>query len=498
MARRPHFQHSGPLAQAITWYGWTFIALIGLMSVINLEGPIAGLGRVPPFVLVMPVFIAVGVVLMVLRYREGLRLADEPVAPEDMTAAVPGRGVAADLLRQRTGWDSPGRLGRIPVAAWACLIAATAMFGYAILSTQFTDPFIWVGFAHMVTPVPRDIILLPLLNAMFAMWAGFVVMAVTPRMGRLRLLWWMSLILVPLSVAGWLRVSITKGAVEPRLWTQMGGSAVYPVVLILALGVALAGFLNHFRPRVSLWMAVIHLVLVLLTGSRGGLLMIGVLLVLMVLRLGRQHTGAGERLRSLPPKVYVLGGVAVLIAVFASPILGRLQERSAGRLMTWRVGVGAWDDNPAHIILGLGSGTLWPWFAYESGWQPHPWPSRVTGPFGYTLYHSHSLYLNVLAELGIIGLLLLAAVVWPIAAQWLKGGRTANVVVVSAVCACLVGFAFDLFLFKNFPISLVWWTVVFGALLNGGDPRSGRPPGTRASHSSGREMGDVSPTANPA
>ncbi|MGA4670820.1 O-antigen ligase family protein [Propionibacteriaceae bacterium Y1923] len=470
MARRPQFAHSGPLARSITWYGWSFVVLLSVMSLVNFEAPVPGLGTVTLFTLVMPFYVAAGVVLMVLRYREGQRL-DEAAVPGDLSAAAPGRGPASRAERL----DSPQRFARITAGAWACLIAGTALFGWALLTMAWSDPFIWVGRAHVVTDVGDGHILVPLLNALFAMWGGFAVMAATPRLGRLRLLWWVSLALIPFTLLGWVRVSITQGHLEPRLWSQIGGSAVFPAVLLLAGAIALASFLNQYRPKLSLWMVVAHLVLLFLTGSRGGLLMLGVLVVLLVVRLGRQHTGAGERLRSLPPSVFVLGGLAVLVALVSSPILGRLDERSAGRLMTWRVGIGAWDDSWVHILFGVGSGTIWPWFAYESGWQPHPWRSRVTGPFGYTLYHSHSLYLEVIAELGIIGLALLMAVVWPIVARWLRGGSNANVVVTSAVCACLVGFNFDLFLFKNFAVSLVWWTAAFGALLSGIDRA---PPGS--------------------
>lgn len=492
MPRRPQFSHSGRLARAITWYGWGFVALVSLLSLVNFESPVAGLGNVTLFLLVMPVFIVTGVVLMVMRYREGKRLAEAAV-PGDLSAAVPARGSGSDA--ERPPFGSPLRFGRISAPAWACVIAATALFGWALLTMLWSDPFIWVGKAHVVTPVRDGLVLIPVLSALFAMWCGFVVMGATPRLGRLRLLWWVSLALIPFTVLGWLRVSITQGHLEPRLWSQMGGSAVFPVVLLLAGAIALASFLNAYRPRLSLWMMVSHLVLLLATGSRGGLLMLGVLVVLLVIRLGRQHTGAGERLRSLPPSVFVLGGLAVLVAVVGSPILGRLDERSAGRLMTWRVGLGAWDDSWVHILFGVGSGTIWPWFAYESGWQPHPWRSRVTGPFGYTLYHSHSLYLGVIAELGIVGLALLAAVIWPIAARWLKGGSSANVVVTSAVCACLVGFNFDLFLFKNFAVSLIWWAAAFAVLLSGIDwqesPRgaAGGPPV--------RSEGDVARGAKP-
>ncbi|MGA4506768.1 O-antigen ligase family protein [Propionibacteriaceae bacterium G1746] len=478
------FQHSSRLAQAITWYGWAYIIWIGVMSVVNFEAPVRGLGYVTAFTIASIAFVVVGVVLMVLRYREGRQLADLPVPPEQQTAAVPSRGPWADEQRSRqlTGLSlrgvRPGRFvprqfGRLSAVAWACIAAVTVLFGYAMATTFFHRQFIWVGFAHVVTDVPKAIIWIPLVNGLCAAWAGFVVMAVTPRLGRLRLLWWISFALVPMTVLGWLRVTITQGQFEPRVWTQLGGAAVYPGALMVAAGIALASFLSHYRPRASMYLFVAHVVLLLATGSRGGLLMLGAFVVLLVIRLNRTHTGAGERLRRLPVRVYVLGGLAVLVAVFTSPILGRLDERSAGRLMTWRVGMGAWNDSPVHMLFGVGSGSIWPWFAYESGWQAHPWRSRVTGPFGYTLYHSHSLYLEVLAELGIIGLLLLAAVVWPIATRWLRGASTANVVLTSAVAACLAGMAFDLYVFKNFGVSLVWWTGVFGALLGGVDQRPG-------------------------
>ena len=476
------------MAKTITGYGWSYVALLAVMSLVNFEGAIPGAGQLTLFTLVMPVFILTGAVLMVLRDREGRRLAED-AHPGDMAAAVPGRGAGSAAERATV------RFGRIPVAAWACVGAATGLFGWALLTMVWTDSIILVGKAQVVTDVGTARVLMPALNGLLALWAGFTVMAATPRLGRLRLLWWVSLALIPFTLLGWLRVSITQGQAQPRLWSQIGGAAVFPAVLLLAGAIALASFLNHFRPKLSLWMTVAHLVMLLLTGSRGGLLMLGVLVVLLVIRLGRQHTGAGERLRSLPPSVFVLGGLAVLVAIISSPILGRLDDRSAGRLMTWRVGIGAWNDSWVSMLIGVGSGTIWPWFAYESGWQPQPWRSRVTGPFGYTLYHSHSVYLAVIAELGIIGLALLVAVIWPIAARWLKGGSAANVVVTSAVCACLVGFNFDLFLLKNFSVSLIWWTAAFGALLNGIDRnrRGGRlfgadPPVTSA--------GDASPSVN--
>jgi hypothetical protein len=62
-----------------------------------------------------------------------------------------------------------------------------------------------------------------------------------------------------------------------------------------------------------------------------------------------------------------------------------------GRIPQWRVAVDAFDEKP---LLGKGAGT------YALQWDQHR-------PLLYTVVNAHSLYVEVMAELGIVGLLLL-------------------------------------------------------------------------------------------
>lgn len=430
-------------------HGLLLVAALVMVSLWNTSGPIPGTGWMPLYVPVCLVLLVTTVVVWVRRCR-----------------TETGEGSLFSAM-----------LRSLAPPAWWCLAAATALFAYAVGSALLSDPIVWVNKAQVPTVVPRMLVVHPALEALLTTWTAFAIIAAVAPERRFRLLWRMSVLLVPLSLLGWLRIWLEIGGT--RLWTQMGGAAVYPVVLMVAFAVAVVGVLRGHRPRVSQGLAVCHLVLLLLTGSRGAIVMIVFFGVVAFVRLARGHSGLGERLAGRSKWVYLLGGVSVLVAAFLSPImerlshwsLGRVIDRlnsgSVGRLMTWRIGWGAVTENWQTMLLGVGSGTIWPWYAYESGWQPLPWRSRMSGPFGQTLYHSHSLYLEVMAELGLVGLVLLALVVLPIAVQWIRGGTIANLVLTSVACAGLVGFAFDSYLFKNFSVSLVWWLVVF-AVLGGG------------------------------
>lgn len=450
MAHHAHPAEPGVLHRAAGWYGTAFLVLVCLMSVVNLEGPLPGTAYAQGFTAVMPFFLLAGVVLLVLRLRgrgSGPRITQGALDPEDV---------------------SLGPLGLPPLVVRWFLLFGLALFGWAIATTFFHRHEIWAGPQRVVREVPEWLVTVPLLNGVMAMLAGFLVMAVTSRSQRTPLLWRLSALMVPMTIIGWARVSITQGRPVIRLWTQLGNAAVYPIVVLLCMTIAMACAMRRYRTRLSQWIAVFHLIFLFLTASRGGLVVLAVLVLLLVVRLARRHTGAGERLRRLPPSVLVVGFLGVLAATAVSPILGRLDQKS-GRLMSWRAGIAALEGDWVTTLFGLGSGTIWPWFAYESGWQGLPGSRRVWGPFGYVLYHAHSLYVTVLVELGILGILLLVAMLWPLVAQWFRGGSTPLVVLVSGVCACLVGFTFDLYLFKNFGVSMLWWTLAFAALMIGSD-----------------------------
>ena len=74
---------------------------------------------------------------------------------------------------------------------------------------------------------------------------------------------------------------------------------------------------------------------------------------------------------------------------------------------------------------------------------------------------AHSTPLAALVELGVVGAILLAAVLGAVALLAL-GARTpsARWVVAAALLASLVAFLFDTYLLRNFGIAVWWWAAV--------------------------------------
>jgi hypothetical protein len=127
-----------------------------------------------------------------------------------------------------------------------------------------------------------------------------------------------------------------------------------------------------------------------------------------------------------------------------------------GRLATWRVGRDAFASQPLH---GTGAGT------YELAWQrERPAPLKVID--------GHSLYLETLAELGVVGLALLAIALGGILLGVARGlrrpDRQAHAAVLAAAVALLLHAAIDWD--WEMPALFVW-------LFAAGGLACARPPG---------------------
>jgi hypothetical protein len=146
-----------------------------------------------------------------------------------------------------------------------------------------------------------------------------------------------------------------------------------------------------------------------------GLIMFGVLIVLALaaaLVVARQPA---ERARtapalpvSRPTAVLVIAGVLIVAAALAAAVLegkpegtspvqganaGRLSSIDTNRYRYWEVAISTWADNP---VRGVGSG------GFEVEWRKQRDRVDKSGD-------AHSLYLETLAELGVIGFLFLLA-----------------------------------------------------------------------------------------
>lgn len=184
------------------------------------------------------------------------------------------------------------------------------------------------------------------------------------------------------------------------------GSMIGALAAILAVGVL--DEKNRFR-QVMLAVAAVALFAGLVyTKSRGAWLGFGVALVYVVLRL-----------RSKQFLVAATAGLAGLLSIGAVRfvLLSRLSVTGLrdpslwGRFLLWR---SAWDVFRENWLLGVGMEN----FRYVKHLYGFPWPMR----FG-VAYNSHSIYLEVLVGLGVLGL---AGLLWLIVGSFVRLDRVAR------------------------------------------------------------------------
>ncbi|WP_130866494.1 O-antigen ligase family protein [Acidipropionibacterium timonense] len=355
-----------------------------------------------------------------------------------------------------------------------------------ILVGGFTLMEAWALVSSMVSPlavirqgvIPRAYQVVPVLTGWVTMAAVLVVLLALGPRGRRRYLPRAALALVLGAFADWPVQAGIHGS--GRLASGMGGSAVLHVALVLAAAVLVDTGLEVAGQRRALWFAAGGLAVLgtLLTGSRAAFLVVVLVVAVLLVVLGR---GAAGRL------VRLLAGVGVVIgalAVVVVPTLHRLTTwQSPQRLETLRVGWRAVSSSPWTLVFGVGSGSVFPWYAVEAKLIPVSGDREVITRFGRALSSAHSVYLEVLTELGLVMTLVLAALV---IALWTAGLRSllrwrhgaggshergsqqvwprGGAVTALAVCATTLAWAFDTYLVKNFAVSLWWWVVALSAV----------------------------------
>jgi hypothetical protein len=209
-------------------------------------------------------------------------------------------------------------------------------------------------------------------------------------------------------------------------------------------------------------------------GSRAGFLLLGLYVLLLMCASGRHQRGVVGlvALATLLAMTLVFSAADPTRLQFTAKDLGE-EGRVANHITSWYI---AANRSLAANFLGSGYGSQWPWYLpdvelgsmelYDLGL----YTDWVPNAFGPLLYHPHSVFLLLAVELGAFGVLyftVLLMVPLQLLADSVGGGRSALFCIGVAVSGLsLFG---DLFLFRSFQLSAVWWMFVFGAMALGSD-----------------------------
>ncbi|HVU13940.1 MAG TPA: O-antigen ligase family protein [Phototrophicaceae bacterium] len=256
---------------------------------------------------------------------------------------------------------------------------------------------------------------------------------------------------------GWVSVlgpDLRFPLVAPRLYVPIGVStwlAAY-VTPIIILAAAWGWAARRRAGRNALWvLALLLVIIMLLTGSRGGLVSFGAgaaaLLVLEGLRSERVRQLA--RRYAIPLLIVVVviaaAGTLVLIRVSADP------GHSSGDVLRFDLWRGALGITREYPFLGVGPGL------FGRAYRLIRDPTYVDNRLG----TAHNFYLNSLAENGIIGALIALALGVILLRIWWKQWRSADTpsraIHLEGAFAALIGFGVQSFFdtFTGMPLVLL-------------------------------------------
>ncbi len=246
-----------------------------------------------------------------------------------------------------------------------------------------------------------------------------------------------------------------------RVRGPLYGAATGYFLLLPALGWTVQRLLTQRRSRRQLFALGALMVALMGLGSRAALILAGAYLVLLcgLIRSWRKRAAAVAAI--------VLLGAGASGLVFSQASAERLQSfedssRQRTHETVWRYFL---DRDALDRMLGAGFGGIWTWYLADAqqGERLASGDNLVETRHGVTLYHSHSTVLLAIAELGLIGAALLAALILSLGRLgWTGSGRQHWQAASLAVIASLGGLLFDLFLFKNTTVNAVWWIYALG------------------------------------
>lgn len=249
-------------------------------------------------------------------------------------------------------------------------------------------------------------------------------------------------------------VRFGRDLVDPN---HLAANLLLPLAITLSRG-SLPGRVLHRTGYFLL--AALLLVSIVLTGSRGGVLGVGAVLLALALTSARP-------VRVLLSGTAVIGVIAGLVLAFPSVVNERLyDDGSSGRTGIWKVGLNGCDR---YCLAGSGWGTFG--IVYEEMLPRTPGAKALRDP----RMGAHNIYLGTAVEAGVAGLALLIAALALSAREALRIPRTLRAPPVAA----LAGLLFTSLLLGNLRFKYFWLVLLYVGVAHAVHARSRRPDDDR-------------------
>lgn len=255
---------------------------------------------------------------------------------------------------------------------------------------------------------------------------------------------------------------ITESLGIERLKGPLGGAAVIQFIMIIVFAVLFGNLQNNRKPKtLYIITTIITGINIFLTGSRSGL--IGIVFFFLLLILSR---------RSI--RLYIkLIIIIIAVLIILTPIIKFDRFRNfedQTRFETYQKGLYIVLSSLDIFIFGKGYGNVWPWYKREMEFMQGLNISNIyyNTFVGKLLYHPHSVFLELFVELGLISvipfIIILISIVKKLIILLRIKKYDINFYIVIGLLSTFPMMFLDLYFFKNWKISTIWWIYLFSSI----------------------------------
>lgn len=268
-----------------------------------------------------------------------------------------------------------------------------------------------------------------------------------------------------------------------RLHGPLFGAAYGQFLLIPCLGFNIGKVHEGPGKRLSLvrlLLVLINLASIMSLGSRGGM----VCLILFFVLYACTSKGMGKKVARLMGMAVLFGAVSLVVFSFAdSSRLTNMEDQA--RSSTYEISMKIIQSNGVNAIFGPGYGSIWAWYLpdVEDGGAKATKRFYIWTEYGSLLFNPHSVFLMLVTELGLVGLGFFLKLAFT---QVVMIRRAFNDEIhrgfLCSICSTFVVLLTDFPLFKNWPMSTLWWLLFFGCFALTTTENSERQRRTKTMH----------------